>query len=979
DDAPGSERWRARLASAVDHLRTAAEIAPKREDYWLDLAGVCDDAGRTEEALEAARSAVAANEQSVDAHVLVAELALKMGRSADATEALACALSLECNHPKANFIRGNIAFEAGDYRKAAEHLERLRLAETQAGRTDLSGSVEFACRLGRSLFEEGQYVAAARALAPVAEQSRDATFYAGRCHARMGRFENAAKIFRILMRKFGQEPEATFYLAAAYGRLASYEEALRTADLLAEDGGWGTRALCLGAKALARMGRTGDAARRLRRAAERAPDDPEVLLETGRLACVEGDFETAVERFRGALSRHPDDAQCLLWLGRAHYGLGSYEDASQHFWAVLTAPQKEGDVQEHRPLAADAHCHLGWIARTWGKGEQALGHFQQARENGAVSDRLAFDLATCYAESGDYERALAELSSLAVEHPEERAVALNLAAISCRMGQAHFGKERYGRAASLLEQAAERFSAIGAEEEGREATDALAESYFRSGVRALLSQGGEGQQAVKPLEKARSLRPKDERFPHYLGAAYFAQEDYGSAAAVFEEVLESGRQNGKAAGGLALSLEMAGRTEEAERLWNQIIAREADSPLGGVEGRLGLAGLYARRESWRRTGELLHEVLDDEAGQQHQAYEEMCRLAASYLSLAGRHELAAEIIRDHLSGASPGTADAYLGALSAQQDNLQAARGYLEKAARAEGASEAVRDLYEVVCRTLAARSVLGGNMAEAAGLLKAAVQVKREPSFETRSLLSAVQAAMALGGVGGLSEETVAAYEKAHKAQPDNPKMLRNLAILCHRMAIQLEQDGKLPKADQYWRRAGELWRQILSSQDGFWQVYMEDYNQGKRRRARIKDGDLDALRKKVRDKIAGVHMGFVRAYAAAGQMRAVRSHVERAQGLYDRDGAVPELAAALLEEMRKLPADRQEDRVALLELAREVDPDLAGDVQAKKMMAATCLNAAIDHLNNGRERRADASYREAQQLFPDLESDPELRPGAA
>ncbi|MFO7956141.1 MAG: tetratricopeptide repeat protein [Candidatus Brocadiia bacterium] len=1024
--AEGAAR-RDELAEAIDHLRAAAHAAPRRPDYWADLARACRAAGRAQEAVEAARAGVEADEGSVDCHALLAELGRETADADLAQEGARAALELDPMHSMANYVRGNVAFEQGDFAAAAEHLERVRRGETQRGVQELSGDLEFSYRLGRSLYEQGEYVRASRVLAPVAKASRDAMFYVARCHTHAGRYESAARILRALLRQYGEDAEARYYLAATFGNMQAYKAALHEADRLVGDEEWGVRAECLAGRVLALGGRFDEAEERLKRAAALAPDSGEVHFERGRLACARGEFDRAVEEMDMALRTAPERSRWQLWLGRALYGQGRCDEAEEQFKSVLTSGAAGAPVGERESLLADAHYHAGRIARDEGRGDEALVHFQAAREHGADDESLAFEMAVAYAECGRDEQALAEFSSLAVEHGDDPVIAYDLAAVSARLGAAHLEQERHAQAIPLLEQAAEGFEQVGADEQRKAASRALAETCFRAAATRLLQPSGTqasstGYSAGELMDRACSIAPGDPVYRYYLGVARFREGDYDRAVTTFREVVQQGAGDGRADRGLALALERSGDTAGAVDVWRRMAEHHASEPLRRVEGQLGLAGVYSRQQDWRKTADILHEVLDQEVARQHDAYSEMCKLAASYFSLAGDHVEAENVIRDHLSGSSPGDADAYLGAVLAQQGRLEESLPFLRRAVRNGDNQSAVADLFEHASRTLAAHKVFDGEIETARHLLGAIATVKTPLDPDTNAFLTAVEAAAALRGTGAeITPETIEVYEKAHEQQPDNPRILRNLAVLCHMRAIQLEEAGSFADSLPYWHRASRLWRSILESRDGFWDAYRESYNEGKHRRGRIGEEDLDAVRSRVRKRVAGVHVAFACAYAASGNTARIRTHVQSAREFYPPGEPIPELAAALLAEAQKrkqaggeeeffslaqmayevdpenrdvrsayaaavfnkgsarLEADDLDGAARFYEQARQIDPNLMDNPTARRQLAVYYVKKAANQFRAGNRFGAEATYSEATSRIPDLETGPELRKVAA
>ena len=701
---PSGDERRRWMAEAVNHLNEAIKLDPQNDVYPYAKAKVLLLLSKVKEAIEALQTAIALRDDNVEYHLLLMRVAREHDDHQQAQGAGEAVLRLDEHNREALLLVGNIAYEQEDYAKAAAHFERLRKQEMKQGGSTHATTPEFACRFGRSLFEVGKYIAASRVLNTIAKESSSAMLYGARCHSRTGRFDSAAKILRSLLHRYGEVPEARYYLAATLANLGDYDGALKQTVRSGQAKEWAARSLCLAARVLMRTGRLEQAAEHLDKARHLAPTKEEIYFERGRLACLHGDPSEAQTAFKQALRESPSEARSHLWLGRTFLAEGRTDLARRHFHlALANASQCGYDLEQTKALAAEAHFDLGRIGRREGAYEEATNDFLAARKNGSSAEGLALELATCYAETGRDRDALAELSSLPESRRSDPKVASNMAAIACRMAGAHVKAKRYKEAIPLLRDAAEQFKAVNAGEASKEVNDTLAETHFRLGLEYLSSRNGHLQHSLTAFAQARSLRPDDEQYAYYHGIAHFKNGDFTQACVSFEQAVEAAG-DGRAVKALALALERAGKSEQAEALWKRLIDRFRSDPAARVDAMRGLAGLYSRRGDRSQAASILETVLDDTVVVEHEAYGALCKLAVSYLTLSGNPQAAERGIARHTQGGFADGAEVYLAAVLAQEDRLEEALQHVEKALAAQqGTSEAL-DLYEAICRTLAAQ-----------------------------------------------------------------------------------------------------------------------------------------------------------------------------------------------------------------------------------------------------------------------------------
>ena len=938
-----SDSWHNLVHQALEHMRKATEADSSNDLYLYALAKVLLLLEESEEAIEVLEKAIAVNPQSLEYRQLLLKLA-QATRNADLMQKAAEGiLGVNSDDPESLMVLGRAAFRQQDYSLCVKHFERLRIIEVKSGKKKYTDTPEFAWWLGRSLFESGRYQAASRALGSIARESRDAMFYAARCHSHTDRFENAVKILRTLISHYGEDAEARYYLSSALGNLGNYEEALTEIKPNEQSKTFQGRSLYLAARICVCLERLPEAVEYLERALQADPTSEAVHFERGRLAFIQNDYDTAAEAFRAMLRETPTDAPCHLWLGRTMLVKKDYVLANRHFKRALAGVAQGGRTpEEARQLSADAHYQLGRLQRIQKEYAQAITSFLDARKNGCTENQLVIELSACYAVERRYSDALAELSSLSMKDSENKVVKFNIAAISCFMAQSCLSKKRYEEAIRLLQQAADHFDNLDAREEFQEVNNALAEAYFRYGFKWLTSTNGHLAASLKALEQACSLRGDRSHYKYLKGAAYFKSGDYGRAVELFGELSKNGGGT-KAGRALALSLEFAGNIDQAESQWQELIDRQAETPLERIDSMLGQASLHLRREDVTKTAGILQEILADAEVMKHQAYEDISKLAVSYLSLTGSHDAAEKVIHQHLKGSSADSVEAYLGAVLAQQDRLEESLQHLVKAIDSGYKSSAVLDLFEAVCVAISARKVIDDKPKEAAKLLEGILTRRKQLKPQTKAFIAAVNVILIFADLdmGTGIEGAVAAYESAYKKQPDNPKILRNLAILHHRMAIQQEEALHSSDVNRYWNKARQSWEEVVTS-DTYWEQFLESYNEGRNRRDCLKQESIPKLVDHLLDSLANVHRDFVKVLVQSpnGMSRAAY-HIRAFKKWQGSEEKIDKLTSYLLEEV--LPELRFKDMSQALDLYALIANELKSkDKSFLEMFCNLSLQAA-------------------------------------
>lgn len=960
----GSEAWESKMSEILPHYEKAVEFAPDNGMYAFEMARIYMLTGKSESDVAAAvKTALDLNPENAKYRMILAKQALSEGNLKLAMKIAQVSIRRNPDDREANYLLGSLFFEKKDFIKAAKLLQYVNVLEGQDKKQVFSDTPEFAYRLGRSFYEIGQYIRAITSLSPIATQSRDAMFYLGRSYSRKGHFRKAAKILLSLINQHGEEFEARFYLAATLGNMDEFAKGAAALKPLLPNKEWKSRAVCLYSRLLTCMGRKEEALNYLKQIEDDTTHRILVQFEKGRLLCVTGNYESAVTELESAIKMAPEDLFSHFWLGRALFALTDYDNAATHFNYVLKGVRKEKQDDKIRDISADVYYHLGRIARSGGNTDQALNHFEKAREYGNTSDQLMFDLATVYAIKGKYSDALEEFSSLAMKNEQDRGVDFNLAAVSCNLAGLRMKEGRIDEAISLLEQAMERFLSLDALEEASETRICLAEAYFRMGTGKILTDNKDLFAADAALVKAHNLNPEDIRYSYYLAGTCFLRKEYEKSVAMFQDIVKGGQGSGVVLKALALALEYSGDFENAEKTWKSIIdQKEIESshatsessqgklalpelPMANIEARLGLAGLYARREDWLAAAKILHDILKDDSADGFEACAEVAKLAASYFSLADDYAGAEELIQQYIKGDSPGIAHAYLGAVMARQNRLQEALKHLQNAINSKNTSDAVFDLYESICCVQAAQQVIQGDFTTAESVMKDIKKKRGKLSIEAQEFLSSIRTAILLGSFEAKSEEDfLVEYKKAYEKNPENSHLKRNLAILHLKAAIHAEEESELIKADKYWEKSDNFWEEIVSDQ-AFWDAFAERYNRNLKRRDKLKKEHTEDVKKRLLKVINDIHEGFAIAYIRArGPLARVRKHSEYFAAIQKDRTSLKEFGEILTKEVEKCRDLSMKDMLNFFEFfLKTLMPD---DEQLKNVIPNLHYSILLDAL---------------------------------
>ena len=395
-------------------------LNPGARDAHLNLVDPLLDAGRREEALAAARSAVEQRPDNADAHSNLGRALLLLERFDEAETALRTALDLAPRHFNALQNLGEALRHRGRYEEAVE---------TYGAALEIdAGLVEGHVGLGMALFDSGRHRDALPVLEKALRLEPDGGFagalslFAGRASHALGRLDAADAHFR---RAAALEPESAeplmelSNLRFAEGRAREAEDYLRRVRALQPGD---PAALHHVAEALRQAGRLDEAMASYREALRVDPDFAPAHVGIGAALMDGARHEEAFESLARAVTLDPDAATAAAahyLAGRALQEQERMAEAALHFERAIEHDPNHAQAVDHlafwrfgrqeyeaaldlyrvhadlEPDNADVHANVGVTLHFLGRGEEAQAAMERALRldaNHETARRLLDDL-----------------------------------------------------------------------------------------------------------------------------------------------------------------------------------------------------------------------------------------------------------------------------------------------------------------------------------------------------------------------------------------------------------------------------------------------------------------------------------------------------------------------------------------------------------------------------------------------------------
>lgn len=495
------------------------------------------------------------------------------------------------------FLRAEAQYRLGQY-GAAEELYKSYLS----GYPDHSRVPAVRYALGWTQIEQQKYSDAIATFDALSARGGDmaeaALFRKGMALRLNGALEGARSVFRGMLaeRPAGEYADnAHFELGmaayneggfdAALGHFGAVTSGFPKSELLAD-------AWFMQGETLLKLKRPADAARAYA-AATQVPDaaadvQAKALFRQGFSLSEAGQFADAVVVLKNFLQKHPSDArkpEALLWLGEAHFRAGEFDDAVIVYNQALTATQDPAMLQ-------DALYGLGWAhfrAQEFADAERVFTRLTTEYRAGThdvdANVRLG-DAQYARKRFADAAKTYRYTSRMYPANPLAPYALLQLASSEHRLGQTP-------AAISTLRGLLARYPAS---EHADEAQFSLAWMYFQS---------RDFEVAISEFQRLLSQYPTSPlcaQARYTIADGYYNQGNYREAEGAYRQVLELHADSPKvsdALDGLAQTLRMLGRADEAERVKADWLAANPKSDAADAVAFASLRDLAAQNDPTR--------------------------------------------------------------------------------------------------------------------------------------------------------------------------------------------------------------------------------------------------------------------------------------------------------------------------------------------------------------------------------------------
>lgn len=507
--------------------------------------------GEHEQALAEFEAALELDPQSSFMYQQAAELALETGRTDKALGLAERFVGLSTGNPSAHLLLGNVRWARGDGLGAQEAFEKtieLRPGDKEA--LFALGSLLSSQSPGKAKDYFTQY------LATNPENASEAEFQIALLEQRAGRPEAAAEHLKSSIRFDPDNMQARHALAQVYEVSRDTEAALGAyLEMLGRD-----------------------------------PRNTTLLNRVGEIYFAQEDLVRAKEHFQRAKAVQPDHPAACLWLALLSEAQGDFAGAAK-------------SLSESAALKEDPSIslRLSYYFSQAGQTKDAVAALEAARAKWPENGEIAYFLALGYDDLKKTGKAVALIEEVLKAHPDHRDARFQLGAIYERNGRMAEAEAQFREILKLNPADASALNYLGYSladrslklEEARTLIEGAVRldpknGAYRDSLGWVLFKQGYFQDAVKELELAARLQPRDETLWDHLGDAYMVLQATGSAWDAWKMAeAYSTEKPPRSEGGSSAAPEKAALAKKAEK---------AEDLLGAEElGRRTLQVFYKTR------------------------------------------------------------------------------------------------------------------------------------------------------------------------------------------------------------------------------------------------------------------------------------------------------------------------------------------------------------------------------------------------
>jgi tetratricopeptide (TPR) repeat protein len=419
-------------AEAIEDLRRAISLNPKKADYQANLGYALWKVGRRSEALNAEREALKLDDKNYTSHYQLGRFLLLSGDHKQLSEAavhLRRALEIDPRRSEVRFDLLTVYRTLGDQPNAIAQLNLLQDARPADPR------VTYAEALLAS--DRGDLNAAINGFRETLRL--DSALYGawqdlGLAFIKLKRWSDAAETFAELARKQSDSVDVAYFYALSLfntGRVADAEREARRALRL--DAGASAAHTLLGIILASRGGANAEAAESLAQAIALDPTSFDANFYLGRVEYALKEFAAAVSHLRAAVQINPTHAEGRFFLGTALEAAGDSDAALIEYRKLI----------EIDPQSAIGQVGLGALLVKQGKLDDAIAALKRAATFDPKSFEANWALGRAFILASRFAEAVESLTTAVALTPDRSDAHYQLGLALRRMGRHEEAKQEF--------------------------------------------------------------------------------------------------------------------------------------------------------------------------------------------------------------------------------------------------------------------------------------------------------------------------------------------------------------------------------------------------------------------------------------------------------------------------------------------------------------------------------------------------------